>query len=107
MNTEASPDETREGGSAIAVRLYLVAFVTGAIVMSFEMLGSRYLAPSFGAGIYTWASLISTVLAALCVGYFIGGGVARRPPPPHPPRPPRAVRAVSLFLSSPLFLSRA
>ena len=42
------------------------------------MLGSRYLNPYFGSGIYTWASLISTVLAALCVGYFIGG-LARRP----------------------------
>src|SRR5580704_14796994 len=82
MNTEASPDETREGGPATAFSLYLVAFVTGAIVMSFEMLGSRYLAPSFGAGIYTWASLISTVLAALCVGYFLGGPLADRYPSP-------------------------
>src|SRR3954452_18258377 len=60
--------------------IYLVAFVTGAIVMSFEMLGSRYLNPYFGSGIYTWASLISTVLAALCVGYFIGGIPADRYP---------------------------
>src|SRR5689334_24607066 len=60
--------------------IYLVAFITGAIVMSFEMLGSRYLNPYFGSGIYTWASLISTVLAALCVGYFIGGLAADRHP---------------------------
>ena len=59
--------------SAFAATIYLAAFITGAIVMSFEMLGSRYLNPYFGSGIYTWASLISTVLAALCVGYFIGG----------------------------------
>ena len=78
MNTEAPPEQPRGGGFAIS--LYLVAFVTGAIVMSFEMLGSRYLAPSFGAGIYTWASLISTVLAALCAGYFLGGYVADRHP---------------------------
>ena len=64
--------------AAFAAVIYLAAFVTGAIVMSFEMLGSRYLNPYFGSGIYTWASLISTVLAALCVGYFVGG-VARRP----------------------------
>jgi hypothetical protein len=66
--------------SAFAAAIYLVAFVTGAIVMSFEMLGSRYLNPYFGSGIYTWASLISTVLAALCVGYFIGGVLADRYP---------------------------
>jgi hypothetical protein len=43
--------------------IYVVALVTGAIVMSFEMLGSRYLNLYFGNGIYTWAALISTVLA--------------------------------------------
>jgi spermidine synthase len=56
----------------------VVAFVTGAIVMSFEMLGSRYLNPYFGSGIYTWAALISTVLAALTAGYFLGGWIADR-----------------------------
>ena len=40
--------------------LYSAAFVTGGIVMSFEMLGSRYLNPYFGSGIYTWSALIST-----------------------------------------------
>lgn len=81
MNTEAPPEEPR--GNGLAVAIYLIAFVTGAIVMSFEMLGSRYLAPAFGAGIYTWASLISTVLGALCAGYFLGGHVADRYPSPR------------------------
>jgi spermidine synthase len=58
--------------------IYAVAFVSGAIVMSFEMLGSRYLNPYFGSGIYTWASLISTVLIALTAGYFLGGTLADR-----------------------------
>src|SRR5437899_3031102 len=48
--------------------IYAVAFVTGAIVMSFEMLGSRYLNPYFGSGVYTWAALISTVLITLTLG---------------------------------------
>src|SRR6476620_9684314 len=64
--------------SASPALIYLVAFVTGAIVMSFEMLGSRYLNPYFGSGIYTWAALISTVLIALTVGYFLGGALADR-----------------------------
>src|SRR5437588_754427 len=63
---------------AAAAALYVAAFVTGAIVMSFEMLGSRYLNPYFGSGIYTWAALISTVLLALTIGYFVGGWVADR-----------------------------
>jgi spermidine synthase len=58
--------------------IYIVAFVIGAIVMSFEMLGSRYLNPYFGSGIYTWAALISTVLTALTAGYFLGGFIADR-----------------------------
>src|SRR4051794_6947782 len=80
MNTGALPEAPYSNGFAISI--YLVAFVTGAIVMSFEMLGSRYLAPAFGAGIYTWASLISTVLAALCAGYFLGGFAPDRYPSP-------------------------
>src|SRR6266700_2563562 len=72
--------ESTAGSSqaAAAVTIYAVAFVTGAIVMSFEMLGSRYLNPYFGSGIYTWAALISTVLAALTAGYFVGGWLADR-----------------------------
>jgi MFS family permease len=62
--------------------VYVNAFVTGAVVMGFEMLGSRYLNPFFGSGIYTWAALISTVLAALTAGYFFGGWMADRNPRP-------------------------
>jgi len=32
----------------------------------------------FGSGIYTWTGLISTVLAALTAGYFLGGFIADR-----------------------------
>ena len=72
--------ESTAGSShaAAAVMIYAAAFVTGAIVMSFEMLGSRYLNPYFGSGIYTWAALISTVLIALTAGYFLGGALADR-----------------------------
>ena len=76
----SGPGDSQVGSSAFRAIVYAGAFVTGAIVMSFEMLGSRYLNPYFGSGIYTWASLISTVLAALTVGYFAGGRVADRHP---------------------------
>src|SRR5499426_2325000 len=71
----ASSTNIRTGTAGI---IYVVAFITGGIVMSFEMLGSRYLNPYFGSGIYTWAALISTVLAALTLGYFLGGWLADR-----------------------------
>jgi len=76
QSTDATP--ATPSGPLNAFLIYLVAFVTGAIVMSFEMLGSRYLNPYFGSGIYTWAALISTVLAALTAGYFLGGWLADR-----------------------------
>ncbi|HXW26603.1 MAG TPA: fused MFS/spermidine synthase [Xanthobacteraceae bacterium] len=68
----------RAAAAVFPAAIYIAAFVTGAIVMSFEMLGSRYLNPYFGSGIYTWAALISTVLAALTAGYFLGGFIADR-----------------------------
>ena len=77
--TSAGPAGTQAGTQAgPAGVIYIVAFITGGIVMSFEMLGSRYLNPYFGSGIYTWAALISTVLAALTLGYFLGGWLADR-----------------------------
>jgi spermidine synthase len=79
--TSASPRLPRSHAIATAA-LYTGAFLTGAIVMGFEMLGSRYLNPYFGSGIYTWAALISTVLIALTVGYFAGGSLADRLPSP-------------------------
>ncbi len=81
-----------------AAVIYAAAFITGAIVMSFEMLGSRYLNPYFGSGIYTWAALISTVLMALTVGYFLGGATADR-------TPSMAVLAVIILLASAYLLA--
>ncbi len=69
-------------GIAIAAIL-ANAFFVGAVLMGFEMLGSRYLFPYFGGGIDTWAGLISTVLAALTIGYLVGGHFVDRYPSPR------------------------
>ncbi|MEW6044905.1 MAG: fused MFS/spermidine synthase [Bacillota bacterium] len=57
-----------------------IVFVSGAVLMALEMVGSRLLAPYFGNSIYVWGSLISVVLASLTAGYFIGGRLADRRP---------------------------
>jgi MFS family permease len=62
----------------LTVSIFFNAFVVGGVLMGFEMLGSRYLFPYFGGGIGTWASLISTVLCALAIGYFAGGAIVNR-----------------------------
>jgi spermidine synthase len=60
--------------------LYGVVFVCGAVLMALEIVGSRMLAPYFGNSIFVWGSLISVVLAALSLGYWLGGIAADRWP---------------------------
>ena len=48
--------------------------------MGLEMTGSRVLATFFGSSIYVWGAIISVFLAALAVGYYVGGMVADRRP---------------------------
>ena len=58
--------------------LYLIVFLTGASVMVIELLGTRLIAPFYGASIYVWSSLISVTMIALAIGYFVGGRWADR-----------------------------
>jgi hypothetical protein len=67
----------------VSAAILVNAFFVGVVLMGFEMLGSRYLFPYFGGGIGTWAGLISTVLAALTIGYLGGGMVVDRHPSPR------------------------
>jgi len=64
----------------LSLYIYVCAFIVGCVLMGFEMLGSRYLFPYFGGSIGTWASLISTVLCALAIGYFAGSAIVDRHP---------------------------
>ncbi|MBH0200462.1 MAG: fused MFS/spermidine synthase [Nitrospira sp.] len=58
--------------------LLSTAFVTGAIVMALEILGSRLLAPVFGNSLYVWGALIGVILAAMSSGYAFGGWLSDR-----------------------------
>lgn len=55
-------------------------FVAGAAVMMLELLGSRLLAPVFGTTLHVWSALITVTLAALALGYALGGRLAERAP---------------------------
>jgi spermidine synthase len=50
--------------------------VCGAAVLSVELLGTRVIAPFYGSSLYLWSALISVTLAALSLGYAIGGRLA-------------------------------
>lgn len=50
--------------------------------MSFEILGSRLLAPHFGGGVTVWACLIAVFLTALSAGNLVGGRAADWKPMP-------------------------
>ena len=60
--------------------LNILVFVSGAVLMGLEIVGSRVLAPYFGNSIFVWGSLISVVLAALSLGYYWGGWFSARSP---------------------------
>ena len=62
--------------------LKLLVLTSGAVLMGLEIVGSRILAPYFGNSVFVWGSLISLFLIALSVGYYIGGGLSDRYPPP-------------------------
>lgn len=48
--------------------------------MIYEIIGSRLLAPFIGTSTYVWTSLIGVILAALSVGYWLGGRTADKKP---------------------------
>ncbi len=60
--------------------LEITVFVCGALVMIYEITGSRLLSPYIGASTYVWTSLIGVILAALSLGYWLGGKIADKKP---------------------------
>ena len=71
-------------GRARSLFLLASIFCSGAAVMIVEMTAVRVLQPRFGSTTYVWTNVIAVVLAALSVGYAVGGRLADRRPSPIP-----------------------
>lgn len=70
------PDRTKLS----KIALEITVFACGALVMIYEITGSRLLSPYIGTSTYVWTSLIGVILAALSLGYWLGGRIADRRP---------------------------
>ncbi|HKQ29697.1 MAG TPA: fused MFS/spermidine synthase [Burkholderiales bacterium] len=69
----------------MSVRYHKLGFLlsvtlTGMAVLIIEITATRMLAPFFGNSIFTISSVIGIVLAALSLGYYLGGALADRRP---------------------------
>lgn len=60
--------------------LFFTVFLTGAAVLIFEVTAVRALSPYFGTSIYVLSSVLTTILAALSLGYYFGGRLADKLP---------------------------
>ncbi len=58
------------------VFLLFIIFITGAAILVLEVTATRMLSVYFGNTIYTFSSIISVILLALSLGYFMGGRLA-------------------------------
>jgi len=58
--------------------LEAIVFVCGAALMGLEFLAARMLAPTLGSSLFVWGSIISIVMVALSLGYWLGGQIADR-----------------------------
>lgn len=74
-------------------RLEIIVFIAGAVIMIFELVGSRVMAPYLGSSLYVWTSLIGVILGSLSFGYWYGGRLADR-------RPEHAVLSKILFAAA-------
>ena len=80
--------------------LEIAVFISGAVVLIFEILGSRVMGPYVGTSVYVWTSLIGVILGSLSFGYWLGGKYADRNPQIKTLSLIILLGAVSIFLTT-------
>lgn len=71
---ESAPRKT--GSLPTGAVTHVTVFFTGAAVLVLEIIGTRFLAPVYGANLYSWSALITVTLVSLAAGYYLGGRLA-------------------------------
>ncbi|HEV3486264.1 MAG TPA: hypothetical protein VG106_12705, partial [Vicinamibacterales bacterium] len=60
--------------------IYVVVFLSGALLMSLEIAAFRIIGKTFGSALRETTAVIAVFLAAMSVGYWAGGRVGDRWP---------------------------
>jgi predicted membrane-bound spermidine synthase len=55
-------------------------FFSNALIMIFEIIGSRILGPYVGTSIIVWSSIIAIILFFISLGNYYGGKIADKNP---------------------------
>ncbi len=58
----------------------LTALISGMAIMAVEMTATRMMSPYFGTSIFVWTNVLGIIMAALALGYWLGGKTADRFP---------------------------
>ena len=72
--------ETGRANLIFTLLVLTMAFSSGFIIMSVELLGGRIMAPYFGSSIYVWGSIITVFMLSLSIGYLLGGRLSLHKP---------------------------
>ena len=80
MSDVAAPAAAADTGLKSNRFLYIFVFVVGTGTLGAEIAAARLMAPFFGASTIVWANTIGVILAALSIGYWLGGRIADKHP---------------------------
>jgi hypothetical protein len=60
--------------------LFIISFVEGGVLLSYEVLSAKIYTPYLGASIYVWTSILTVTLIGLAIGYWFGGKFSLKNP---------------------------
>ena len=101
----AAPRANLQAPRALSALRYGTCFLTGGAILVLEVLGFRLFAPYFGSSVYVTGTLVGIVLAALSLGYLLGGSLADRRP--EEPIMYAAILGAAVYLAGVLLVYRA